>query len=150
MAVAVTREQVSEAISKLMPYIIRGVHLDLSRQRRLTQAQFLMLVGIHASGRSTMGNLATNMRLSLPAATGAVDRLVRAGYLKRVAKADDRRKVFVELSGQGQAFIREFQRMIRARWTDVLRELEHEELSAFLLIVTKLRKRLEGGRQDAA
>ncbi len=146
----VTRERVSEAISQLMPHIIRGVHLDLSRQRRLTQAQFLMLVGIHASGRCTMGILANNMRLSLPAATGAVDRLVRAGYLKRVAKGDDRRKVFVELSRQGQAFIRAFQETIRTRWTDVLRGLEPGELTAFLSIVTKLRKRLEADHDETA
>lgn len=51
-----------------------------------------------AGGRMTAGDLARELRLSTGAVTAIVDRLEKAGYARRVADPDDRRRVLVELT----------------------------------------------------
>ena len=47
-------------------------------------------------GRMTAGDLAAEARLTSGAITAVIDRLERAGYARRVADPDDRRRVLVE------------------------------------------------------
>lgn len=47
-------------------------------------------------GRMTAGELAAEARLTSGAVTAVIDRLERAGYARRVADPDDRRRVLVE------------------------------------------------------
>jgi DNA-binding MarR family transcriptional regulator len=49
-------------------------------------------------GRMTAGDLAAKAGLSPGAVTTVIDRLEQAGYARRVADADDRRRVLVELT----------------------------------------------------
>lgn len=134
---------VSGAIAELMPHIIRGVQLDFFIKRGVTQTQFLLLTAILAYRRSPMGTLARSLHVSMPTVTGIVDRLVRSGYVRRMPDPDDRRQVLVELTPRGQAFIRQFQAVIRRRWEEVLRSLAPSELEAFYHVITALRQRLQ-------
>jgi DNA-binding MarR family transcriptional regulator len=47
-------------------------------------------------GRISAGELAAEARLTSGAITAVIDRLERAGYARRVADADDRRRVLIE------------------------------------------------------
>ncbi len=51
-----------------------------------------------AGGRITAGELARELRLSTGAVTTIVDRLEKAGYARRVADPDDRRRVLIEVT----------------------------------------------------
>jgi DNA-binding MarR family transcriptional regulator len=53
---------------------------------------------IDQAGRITAGDLARDLRLSTGAVTAIVDRLERAGYARRVADPDDRRRVLIEVT----------------------------------------------------
>jgi DNA-binding MarR family transcriptional regulator len=53
---------------------------------------------IDQAGRITAGDLAHELRLSTGAVTAIVDRLERAGYARRVADPDDRRRVLIEVT----------------------------------------------------
>ncbi len=132
-------ETMSLAIAELMPNIIRGVQLDFFAGRRVTQTQFLLMVALHAYGRCTMTTLAKNMKIRMPTATGLVDRLERAGYLRRTASAEDRRKVMIELTAKGKKFILEFRSAMRRRWEEVMTVLNEKELREFYGVITKLR-----------
>ena len=138
----IDRDQLSQAIARLMPYIIRGAHLDFFVARRISQTQFLVLVAIHAYRRCTMSTLATNLHVSLPAASGIVTRLVRSGYVVRAEDPADRRQVVVRLSSKGDAFIREFQATLSRRWAEVLGELNARELGVMFTVISKLSQRL--------
>jgi DNA-binding MarR family transcriptional regulator len=59
-----------------------------------TDARVLDL--LQESGRMTAGEIATGAGLTSGAVTGVLDRLERAGYLKRVRDDQDRRRVMVE------------------------------------------------------
>ncbi len=137
-----TRRDVSLAVAQLMPQIIRGVQLDFFLKRGVTQTQFLVIAAIHAYGRCCMGTLARSLQASMPTASGIVDRLVRSGYVRRISGAEDRRQVMVELTAKGQAFVRDFQQIIRRRWEEVLASLRPAELAAFHDVVLKLQRQL--------
>jgi DNA-binding MarR family transcriptional regulator len=139
-----TRTQVSQAIAQLMPRIIQGVQLEFFVKRRVTQTQLLVLLAIHAGGRCTMGTLARNQHVRMPTATGIVNRLARAGYVRRHPDPEDRRQVLVELTDKGRSFIVAFQGVIRHRWDDVLRGLAPRELEAFYQVITQLTRQLGG------
>jgi len=53
-----------------------------------------------AGGRITAGDLARELRLSTGAVTTIVDRLEKAGYARRVADPDDRRRVLIEATAK--------------------------------------------------
>jgi DNA-binding MarR family transcriptional regulator len=57
---------------------------------------------IDQAGRITAGDLARELRLSTGAVTAIVDRLERAGYARRVADPDDRRRVLIEITPSAQ------------------------------------------------
>ena len=139
----VSRQQVSQAVSRLMPNIIRGVQLDFFLKRRITQTQLLVLLALRAYGRCCMGTLAHNMHVSMPTASGIVDRLVGAGFVRRCPAARDRRQVMVELTEKGRLYIEAFQNVIRRRWEEVLKTLNSGELNAFYRVITKLRDQME-------
>jgi DNA-binding MarR family transcriptional regulator len=141
-----TPHEVSRAIARLMPNIIRGVQLDFFVRRGVTQTQFLVLTAIHAYQRCTMGTLAHNLHVRMPTATGIINRLVRAGIVHRFPDPDDRRQVFVELTPKGQSFIQDFQAVVRRRWEEVLVPLKPDELDAFYGVITKLTAQLQPPR----
>ena len=53
---------------------------------------------IDQAGRITAGDLAHDLRLSTGAVTAILDRLERAGFARRVADPDDRRRVLIEVT----------------------------------------------------
>src|SRR3990167_600409 len=139
-------QDVSLAISQLMPNIIRGIQLDFFVKKGVTQTQFLVLTAVRAYGRCTMGVLARNLHIRMPTATGIIDRLVQRGYVRRLAMADDRRQVAVELTPAGTQFIQQFQAIARRRWEEVMSTLRVGELRAFHRIITKLQTQVRPDR----
>ena len=138
----ITRKDVSLSVARLMPQIMRGVQLDFFVRLGVTQTQFLMLAAIRAYTRCTMGTLARNLHVSMPTASGIVERLVRAGYVRRAPAAEDRRQVIVELTPNGGRLVRAFESVIRRRWEEALVSLDVRELRAFYDVITKLRERM--------
>ncbi|HLX20047.1 MAG TPA: MarR family transcriptional regulator [Gaiellaceae bacterium] len=53
---------------------------------------------IDQAGRITAGELARELRLSTGAVTTIVDRLEKAGYARRIADPEDRRRVLIEVT----------------------------------------------------
>ncbi len=141
--VGVTRKDVSHAIAGLMPLIMRGIQLDFFVRRGVTQTQFLMLAAIRAYTRCTMTTLAGNLHITMPTASGIVDRLVKSGFVKRIPDPEDRRQVVVELTAKAQTFFGDFETVVRRRWEEALVSLNADELAAFHDVLLKLQERLQ-------
>ncbi len=60
---------------------------------------------LHASGATTAGGLARACGLTPGAMTTALDRLERAGYVRRVRREADRRRVTIEVTGEAQRLL---------------------------------------------
>lgn len=137
------KNKLAKAISNLIPQIIRGAHADFFTKSSVTQTQFLMLLAIEGFGACTMSTLARNMKVRMPTATGIADRLVKAGFIKRNYRAEDRRTVWVSLTAKGESYIQGFKKVVKQRWGNVLKVLNKKEIRNFYTIVVKLTASLQ-------
>jgi DNA-binding MarR family transcriptional regulator len=86
------------------------------------------------SGPVSAGQLAEAVGLTAGALTTAVDRLVRAGYVRRRADAADRRRVVIQLTRRADRVVALFAGLAWAidRLIDVYSDADLEHLTAFL------------------
>jgi DNA-binding MarR family transcriptional regulator len=88
-----------------------GIEIDTEGQAAaaligINQTDLICLNALFRQGAMTAGQLANTIGLTTGATTTAIDRLERAGYVRRQPDLSDRRRVLVEASQQGahQAF----------------------------------------------
>src|SRR5437764_976639 len=75
----------------------------------LTRAQLRILALLQQDGAAAVGQLAAQLRVTLPSITATVDRLVQAGFVTREDDPNDRRRVINRLTPQGTALIERLQ-----------------------------------------
>jgi DNA-binding MarR family transcriptional regulator len=116
---------------------LRPVLLRLARELRketeqlgVTSRQVTLLWLIRGNPGMSLRELAAEERISAPALSGHVDRLEKAGLLARVRDEEDRRRVGLTLTEEGERLLRR----VRARRTgwlaDRLRALDETEIAA--------------------
>ena len=124
---------------------LRPVLLRLARELRketeqlgITSRQATLLWLVKRSPGLSLAELAAEEGISPPAMSGHVDRLERAGLLERVRSSDDRRRVGLRLTGEGERLMRRV-RARRTTWlADRLRTLEPEALESIELALPAL------------
>lgn len=79
-------------------------------------------------GRITAGQLAAEARLTSGAITAVIDRLERAGYARRVADPDDRRRVLVEPTEKAYAEAQRWMGRLGELGTPKVTEYSDEQL----------------------
>lgn len=95
---------------------------------------------VSQAGAMTPSALADATGLTRGAMTTALDRLERAGYLRRVRDQKDRRSVRVELAQDAVKFIQELYGSIAAKGVGLLQKFTTTELSAVLKILEESSK----------
>ena len=116
---------------------LRPVLLRLARELRqeteqlgVTSRQVTLLWLIRSRPGLSLRELAAVERISAPALSGHVDRLVRAGLVERLRDGGDRRRVGLELTEDGTRLLKRV-RARRTSWlADRLRGLEPAEVAA--------------------
>jgi DNA-binding MarR family transcriptional regulator len=83
---------------------------------------------LHMAGRMSAGELATAGRLSPAAVTAALDRLERAGYVRRLRDERDRRRVLVELTERMHDLTGELYGPLSVAGRRLMEELSDEQL----------------------
>lgn len=104
-------------------------------------------LAVRADGPLTAGQIAERSGLSTGAVTGVIDRLERAGYVRRVRDPDDRRKVLVEVSRTNLARYGDAFEGVTAALGRVLAGYTPEELTVAERFFTEL---IEATRAEAA
>ena len=135
--------EVAKSIAQLMPSIIQGAQLNFLSESSVTHSQFFVLVSLYSLGDCSMSVLAEKMHIRMPTATGLAERLTRSGYITRISNPNDRRSVIVRLTSKGEMFIKTFQKTIQARWDEVLKNLNENELTQMHEIINKLKTELQ-------
>ena len=110
--------QASDAMDQAAAEFL-GIHRTDSR----------LLDVLQMAGRMSAGELAKAGHLSPGAVTAALDRLERAGYLRRVRDENDRRRVLVELTDRMQELTRQLYGPLAASGDAMLRDLTDEHLT---------------------
>jgi MarR family transcriptional regulator, organic hydroperoxide resistance regulator len=136
--------EITKEISIMIPKLMKGAKSDFLSKSNITSAQMIMLVSIHDCGQCSLKTLANERGISPPTATGLIDRLVKAGYVKRSDDPDDRRAVIVSLTQKGKKTVENFLTTIRNRWKNILIHLSGEERQQYLNILKKIVSILSG------
>ena len=116
---------------------LRPVLLRLSRQLRketeqlgVTSRQVTLLWLVRGNPGLSLRELAAEEGISAPALSGHVDRLEKAQLIQRVRNEDDRRRVGIALTEEGERLLRRV-RARRTTWlADRLRGLDEDEIAA--------------------
>ncbi|HEY4266821.1 MAG TPA: MarR family transcriptional regulator [Galbitalea sp.] len=102
---------------------IRSMQSDES----VTEGQRSVLFALGNNGQQTLSSLSEHERVTPPSMNRTINALVEAGLVTRVGAADDGRKVTIDLSDVGRAFIEET-RLKRDTWfTKQLADLTPEQ-----------------------
>jgi DNA-binding MarR family transcriptional regulator len=106
----------------------------------VNQTDLFCLNALFREGPMTAGQVAATIGLSSGATTTAIDRLERAGYVRRRSDPSDRRRVLVEASSEGsqQAFGL-FDGLMRAT-TELSARYSDEQLALFLELLARFRE----------
>ena len=129
---------------------LRPVVLRLSRELRreterlgVTARQATLLWLIRGNPGLSLRDLAELERISAPALSGHVDRLERAQLVERVRSTDDRRRVGLRLTPDGDRLLRRI-RARRTTWlADRLAHLEPDEMESVATALPALRRLVE-------
>jgi DNA-binding MarR family transcriptional regulator len=94
----------------------------------------------------TPGRLGEQLNLSSGSVTALVDRLERAGHIRRDRDTADRRKVFLHYADRGAALATEFFQPLGARTDQVMARFSDEELAVVHRFMTEMRASLREHR----
>jgi len=128
----------------LRPALLQ-VGRELRREARaagVSPEQVSLLVAIKYAPGIGLRELAARERVSPPAMTKHVDRLERDGLVARTPSAEDRRRVGVSLTEEGQRVLRRVRSRRTAWLAQRLRGLSPKELAAVEAAVEQLRRLL--------
>jgi DNA-binding MarR family transcriptional regulator len=130
----------------LRPALLR-IGRELRREARavgVSPEQVALLVSIKYSPGIGVRELAARERVTPPALTKHVDRLERDGLVVRTPSSDDRRRVGLTLTDEGQRVLRRVRSRRTAWLASRLRELGADELAAVEAAVEPLLRLVPG------
>lgn len=110
--------------------------------RELTVAQMHYLEVLNALENPNITELATEMRLTKPTVTVAIDKLIQKGYISKVQSDEDRRSSHLHLTKKGM-LINKMHEHAHAQFAELMQEsLEPTELEQLTSLLDKLTAKL--------
>ena len=134
------REQI-EAISSNFSVIKRAFassHRFTGLRFGITMTQASVLLALLHEGRKTMGQMTETLGVSKGATTQLLDGLIELGCIERTIDDDDRRVVYVDLSGKGKSYLEAVRRESSKRLETLFGELSDIEIQQMGGIINKL------------
>jgi DNA-binding MarR family transcriptional regulator len=113
---------------------------DALGRGKITVPQYLSLDLLKSHGFLKMKDIAKELNISLPAATGLVDRLYRMGMVKRTYDERDRRLIIITLTSKGKQTLEQIRSQRQKAIQQVFGKLTEKERLTYLRIVRKLKK----------
>ncbi len=113
---------------------------SMQSDETVPEGQRSVLFALSKAGPQTLGSLSEHERVTPPSMNRTVNALVKIGLVTRVGSQEDGRKVVIDLSPAGHAFIRETTLKRDAWFTRQLEDLTPEQRSIIDQSATILRK----------
>ncbi|MDD4822762.1 MAG: MarR family transcriptional regulator [Bacteroidales bacterium] len=131
-------------ISKLSQNL--GEMEELAREelniKELSTAQMHYLEVINEMSNPNITELATEMRLTKPTVTVAIDKLIQKGYVAKIQSDEDRRSSHLHLTKKGMQ-INQMHEHAHRQFVELMREtLDPKELEELTILLEKLTKSL--------
>lgn len=125
------RERVAEAQRRVYQSMDAGRWPDWARLD-LSMAQLKVLLRLSGERRPHLGDVASGLGVGLSTASHLVDRLVRHGLVQRCEDPEDRRRLLLTRTAEGEELVDRLRRAGRQRLFAWLDRLTPEELRALV------------------
>lgn len=147
---AVTRQALVQEVGEAMQAYQRSVQaFDDAVGRRLgLNGADLRCLDWLADGPKTAGQLSEATGLRPAATTALIDRLARKGFVRRVAGAEDRRRVLVEMTEHGMARTWECYGPMVEEGQRLMAGLTRDELTRMRDLLVSIRQLTDRHRED--
>lgn len=119
----------------------RTMHMQLqeaAQRFRITASQIFILRYLAKQGPTKASDIAKFVGLSPGAVTQVCDELVKVDCVERARSDEDRRVVYVEITGTGKQRLEEIRRFHQATTEKVLRQLGPQDAGDFLRLVGRV------------
>jgi DNA-binding MarR family transcriptional regulator len=123
--------QLTEIIETV--YVERPLERVLGDADEITPAQLRTLRQLSSGNHLTVGSIAEGLRISYPAATKAVDRLVERELAMRHRDPGDARSIHVQLTDKGREVVRHLDETRREQLSHVLERIGGQQPAQALL-----------------
>jgi len=136
----------SEEVVTLFPHIMRStfrLQTDALGRGTMTLPQYICLDLLHIQGSLKMKDIARSLHVTLPAATGLINRLHAVGLVRRSYDSGDRRIIKISLTEKGKKSIKGVRARRRKIIEKVFENLSDAERSQYLNILRKVKKGLD-------
>jgi Transcriptional regulators len=131
------RSEISTSVLRFIASVVLHNHAVAQRVGLgVSDSQFLSLLGMH--GPLTPGRLAELTGLTTGTVTGVIDRLEKAGFVRRERDAGDRRRVLVTPVPEAMAGLAQHYREHGEHLAEVLRRRDADELRVIAGFLTEL------------
>jgi DNA-binding MarR family transcriptional regulator len=122
----------------------------LMKESGLTAPQLLVMQAIEKEGRPSTSTLARHIAVSQATMTRIVDRLERAGLVKREKSKTDKRVIHVGLTDSGRAKLESAPEPLQAEFLREFRKLEDWEQHMLKSSLLRIAKMMDAEKIDAA
>jgi DNA-binding MarR family transcriptional regulator len=137
----------SHVLARLVEQVLEEGYLRQACRAAVTFDQLNILKFLNTPGVKLVKDVARFLNASYAAASKAVSRLKRKGWVRTKTCGTDRRAEIVEVTGRGGALIRKYEALKAKRVSALLRGVDADRLSGSLeqLIAVLLRERARAG-----
>lgn len=142
-----------EVILRSLRRIIRAIDQHSRKLRRIFNLTIPQIVTLHQltdSGGCTAGELAKRVYLSQATMTGIIDRLEKRGLVRRIRCVDDRRRVMINLTEEGQEVVTFMPKPLQDQFINRLTALPQAEQSAIADTLSRVVSMMEADDLDAS
>lgn len=137
----VSLEKFADQMNELLPQLLREFMKRQSNELfkgKITFPQFLILDFLFKQEEAAMSDIAHYLMITTAAATGTVDRLVKCGFVRRMADPSDRRVIKIRLTPAGTEVVRKIHGERRQMICDVFGQISEQERDDYLRILTRI------------
>ena len=133
------------------PQIMRFIRAEMRSHRGhdLSVPQFRTLTFINRNPEISLSNLADHLGLTLPSTSKLVDGLVNQKIITRHESKEDRRRLTLALTKNGEEILRTARGATQNHLKDVLHELSADELSMIIRAMNLLQPLFMKGMKEA-
>lgn len=136
----------SRRMAELLPAIIREFtkrETHAFARGQISVPQMLLLEFLQRRPACIMSELAASLSITTSAITGLIDRMERAGLVRRVRDPKDRRAIHIEATPKGTTVIRDVLRQKERNFRQVLERLPGPRRRAYLQLLEDIHRILQ-------
>lgn len=116
-------QTLAQAVLEIVPLVMRTIGADLRRSEHLVAESHFRLLMFMAEAPHSLSELAERHAVSLPTMSNTITTLEERGLVARHRSSDDRRRVVISITPDGEAVLSEVRQHMEAAVAAVLRDV---------------------------